>query len=753
MGTDECGSVSSSAKTFDVNSSYCATSTCMLDVCACNDEANTDFVFEYAPSGDEGEEVFIVVDASGAVVAVSATSPISTAGLSEGSYQIYAIIYDPAKAGNLPGLLSAGNTLADIEGELSATACGSVSAPVSASLNADACNCNEQPEAPCTTDVCPCEGDANEVKLSTEGYTSDGTNEQWYVVVSGGNIVTTQQAATDGSVTLAGLPDGTHQVYAVNYDPAANANVTTGLASGNAWSDFTSGITSGTYCAAFAGPQDISINELCDCPGEEDSDISISDPCSCTSPGNVDLDGDGVIDLVDDVIMINGPTGYNWCITNNSASEALDNTGNAVPVGTCATEVSSGLYELTVYHPADGTGYGPVTFESASGTGAVLSLSIANLEGCNCEAPEPDCIANEGSVSSDDLNAYCDNDDETFTATITGNENGADYSTLVLITTDNPLTSDIYDIVGIAEASPGMYNLGMGSTATYNVLGLDPGDYCIHSYNFLTSDFNPMNELQILNAAIGNITSIDALIALSSTNGTLPICGSITSTACDAFTIYPEIAFDANISCDAADLFNYSVDVSNISGGDGSGTQTIEITDGANTYNQGDAIPNDVQVTVTVSDGVCSTSTEVVANCADIDCPVSASADASTQAACGGDAIALSVTNVLGESGLSSTDYNVSWSSSDASIDVGNAGSVSLSNTSCLAQEVTFTATLTCLDGASSITADVNVTVYPNEVVSFLSSTDFYRNKRSVNHRCRRKWGCKLELCIYLSRQ
>jgi len=718
LGSEECGSASSAAKTFDVNSSYCATSTCMLDICSCNDGGGTDFVFEYAPSGDAGEEVFIVVDASGAVVAVSSSSPISASGLSEGSYEIYAVIYDPAKAGNLVGLLSAGNTLTDIESELNATACGSVSAPVNASINAESCGCEGvvTPQL-CVNEVCECNGDVNEIKLSTEGYTADGNNQQWYIVVSGGNIVTSQQAAGDGSVIFSGLPNGAHQVYAVNYDPAANANVTTGLASGNAWSDFTGGITSGTYCAAFAGPQDIFINEACNCP-EGEADISISDPCSCTSPGNIDLDGDGNIDLVDDRITISGPPGETWCIDSNPSPSALDNAGNVIPDGTCAEETSPGIYELVVYHPADGTGYGLVSFV---GSGSVL-LPIGNTMGCNCDAPAPDCTANEGSVSSDDSNAYCNDDDDTFTVTVSGNENSDGYSTIVLITTDNPLTSDIYDIVGIAEASPGMYNLGSGSTATYNVLGLDPGDYCIHSYNFLTNDFNPMNELQILNGSGGFITSVDALITLSGTADNLPICGAITSTDCDAFSIYPEISFDATTSCDAADLMNYSVDVNNISGGDGN-TTTIEITDGSNNYNQGDAIPNDTAVTVTVSDGTCSTSVELSSNCLNVDCPASATADASNPAACGGSSIDLSVVNVIGESGLSTSDYSVSWSSSDSSIDVSNSNSVSLSNTSCEAQEVVFTATLTCADGSTTISTDVNVTVYPNEIQSFVSST------------------------------
>jgi len=158
LGSDECGSVSSTAKTFDINATYCqpVTGTCMLNICSCIEGAGTDFVFEYIPAENTGdtEELFIVVDASGSVVATSSSSPISTAGIADGSYEIYAVIYDTSQAGNLPALLSAGNALADIQSELDATACGSISAPVSASVNAAACNCDPDPEPSiCATDV------------------------------------------------------------------------------------------------------------------------------------------------------------------------------------------------------------------------------------------------------------------------------------------------------------------------------------------------------------------------------------------------------------------------------------------------------------------------------------------------------------------------------------------------------------------------------------------------------------------------
>lgn len=267
--SEECGSVRSEATIIDVNSSYCSPTEkiCRLDVCLCEEGSPTDFVFDYTPTGDEGEEVFIVVDGSGTVATVASETTISAIGLSEGGYQIYAVIYDPAKADDLLNLLSAGNAFADIQNVLSSTACGSTSAPVDVTVNANICDCDVDPieNAYCATEICPCNGEANEIKLSTTNYTG-GNNQQWYAVVSNDAIVSTQQADADGSVSFSNLPEGTHQVYAVNYEPASNAALVAALTNGNSWAAVSEGITNGTYCADFIGPQAISINaDECNC--------------------------------------------------------------------------------------------------------------------------------------------------------------------------------------------------------------------------------------------------------------------------------------------------------------------------------------------------------------------------------------------------------------------------------------------------------------------------------------------------------
>lgn len=268
--SEECASVSSEGTIIDINSSYCSPSDkiCTLDVCLCEEDSPTDFVFGYTPSGDSGEEVFLVVDESGMIIIVSSSTTISAIDLVSGNYQIYAIIYDTDKGGNLTSLLNAGNDIADVQNELSNTGCGTISTPVEATINADVCSC-DVPEPPetvdCVSEICPCNGDVNEVKLSTSGYT-EGTNQQWYVIVSGGSIVTSQPANIDGSVSFTNLPDGTHQVYAVNYDPAIDATLAAALVNGNLWASIAEGINNGTYCADFVGPKGIAINaEECNC--------------------------------------------------------------------------------------------------------------------------------------------------------------------------------------------------------------------------------------------------------------------------------------------------------------------------------------------------------------------------------------------------------------------------------------------------------------------------------------------------------
>jgi len=316
--SEECANVSSEPTIIDINNSYCSPTDkiCTLDLCLCEEDSPTDFVISYTPSGDSGEEVFVLVNESGILVSVSSNTTISAVGLAKGNYQIYAIIYDPAKAGNLVSLLNTGNALADVQAELSNTACGTISTGVEATINADVCNCDE-PEPPetgdCVSEICPCNGEVNEIKLSTSGYTG-GENQQWYVVVSGGSIVTSQQAVMDGSVSFTNLPDGIHQIYAVNYDPTVNETLADVLADGNLWASVADGINNGTYCADFVGPKNITINaEECGCE---------LPPASCNDTG-----------IENDAGIMPNPQGLDFCygmVANTSTTGAVINAGSSL---------------------------------------------------------------------------------------------------------------------------------------------------------------------------------------------------------------------------------------------------------------------------------------------------------------------------------------------------------------------------------------------------------------------------------------
>ena|GEM_PF-4559249 len=140
------------------------------------------------------------------------------------------------------------------------------------------------------------------------------------------------------------------------------------------------------------------------CPGEEDMiTVGISDPCSCevgigtcpatgTPPGNIDVDGDGAItdvDYVADVITItvSPPVpGQAWEIANPGS--ALDCTGASIgPAG--LTDQGGGIYTITVYYPADGSGFGTMTFASDAGETVSITNPSADYIACDCTPPTP----------------------------------------------------------------------------------------------------------------------------------------------------------------------------------------------------------------------------------------------------------------------------------------------------------------------------------------------------------------------------
>ena len=112
--------------------------------------------------------------------------------------------------------------------------------------------------------------------------------------------------------------------------------------------------------------------------------ISVANNCDCISSNNIDLDGDGQFDLIQDVVIITAPTGDIWTLFSNANPPILDNNGMPI-LSVESTEVSNSVYEIVIYHPNDGTGFGTVAFESQMGNGI---LSVSSI-GCDCPVDCP----------------------------------------------------------------------------------------------------------------------------------------------------------------------------------------------------------------------------------------------------------------------------------------------------------------------------------------------------------------------------
>jgi len=110
-----------------------------------------------------------------------------------------------------------------------------------------------------------------------------------------------------------------------------------------------------------------------------------SEPCDCENPNNIDLDNDGQIDLIEDLITITGAEGLDWILSGGIEPIVLNEDGSVRGTQFSLPEVSPGVYELPVYHPADGTGFGELEFESS--LGEILTFAS---EGCACTDPCPD---------------------------------------------------------------------------------------------------------------------------------------------------------------------------------------------------------------------------------------------------------------------------------------------------------------------------------------------------------------------------
>ncbi len=126
--------------------------------------------------------------------------------------------------------------------------------------------------------------------------------------------------------------------------------------------------------------------------------IAITDPCDCANITNVDIDNDGTYDYVVDTITITGPPNQNWTVS--ASGDALDANGNPLSTGISIIETSSGVYQIAVYYPADGSGFGTLSF--MDGNGNTTGITKNDGEGCDCR-PVPVCDASGYSADPLDI--------------------------------------------------------------------------------------------------------------------------------------------------------------------------------------------------------------------------------------------------------------------------------------------------------------------------------------------------------------
>jgi len=97
------------------------------------------------------------------------------------------------------------------------------------------------------------------------------------------------------------------------------------------------------------------LNDKCACLGTLNlpTSFSIEDACNCSNPNHIDLDDDGMIDLIYETVIITASAGQIW--TTTSPTGILDINGNALSSVT-AVENDPGVYTANFYH-AIGAGY------------------------------------------------------------------------------------------------------------------------------------------------------------------------------------------------------------------------------------------------------------------------------------------------------------------------------------------------------------------------------------------------------------
>jgi len=124
--------------------------------------------------------------------------------------------------------------------------------------------------------------------------------------------------------------------------------------------------------------------------------VEVLDPCNCANPENIDCDGNdqiSAVDLVQDVIQVtvNPPVvGDIWTVTGFSgsniftAADAASCGTTGLSNGTMLTDLGGGVYELVIYYPPGGAGFGTIDLSGISIPSSITGMPCLCL--CQCDA-------------------------------------------------------------------------------------------------------------------------------------------------------------------------------------------------------------------------------------------------------------------------------------------------------------------------------------------------------------------------------
>jgi len=443
------------------------------------------------------------------------------------------------------------------------------------------------------------------------------------------------------------------------------------------WSD---GSTNQTLVATSAGTYDVTVTDANGCEGTAslvvtavnctiptiDDETSISDPCDCASPGNIDLNGDGFFDIIDDVVTVIGPPGDTWTLTANGTPPVLDSSGNPLPTNgsVTMTEVSPGVYEYTVYYLPDGSGFGLIEFTSTNVVGPQGVLQLTNTpsgagqgNACNCiQCPtyvDSSCTASE----------ICETGD-------------------VMLT----LTTDCGPI------PPGM------GTITYTIDTDGDGSIDITTTDPYTSCDDITQTFTLTHSGVG----CDAEVQTINWDLTCPANGSSVGGGSTSVTVYPTLSVNATNTSDC------SAPMVQVSGPDGSVCDMMmgaaapmpsctDLATQAQTAYQFSYF--DGSICEQYFAGVITS--DCTGTC---DCPSGATAAATTENVCGDSSPTLPIDAALGID--LPANAVVTWSPDPSAVVVSD----------CVLRTVVYTPTISCLDDCSVSFAGPSHTlnVYPD---------------------------------------